>query len=570
MAQITTIITRRIDLDSGVGPAEVLRQHLVYSNANAHEFRLICMRGQQQASLSGAVCTGYVRRKDGLTIPVPGQISGCTASIRLTAPCYAVPGCITISIELSEGDTRATHAVFLAQVDRTTTEEVGGEAAVAISEALERILSADSPDWAQNDPDSPDHIRSRTHFRTRKHLSCTDDLGVTDGWRMISADVPRCSFRQTENTASAQKVSVFAEADGIEAELALDFAPGTSAEDALPTGDTFGQARRTFGRLRGTQTDAVMFVHEAIGAFSRGTYLRPEAIAPQVFRRISWYDHTPLDDAYIPDTIARRSELSTLCAPPIVATAKGLGFVFIEGASNRPLAGLRIFGRTQQNADPTPDAPVELVHVGASRGQITVAVNDDRAIVHVDGGLAGIPIDSEDAGNFVDSSGQRWICDEIDFARGVRIQRVARIVCGADNAEYFADGLWQITSPLARTTEPMAVMSSHYKASGRDITPHGSVYVNLDGKVTLCNDKYTSARIMREDLAVNPVTVLYELPTPIETPLDDLTLAEFASFRTHASDQTTILNTAAAEMEAAYIADTKHYIDAQIAALAGH
>lgn len=259
---------------------------------------------------------------------------------------------------------------------------------------------------------------------------------------------------------------------------------------------------------------------------------------------------------------AAMSDLSAFSGPPIIDTGKGLGFVFVEGAPNRPLAGLRVYGRTQQSADPTPEAPVELVHVGASRGQITVAVNDDRAIVHVDGGLAGIPVDSEDAGNFVDSSGQRWICDEIDFGRGVRIQRVARVVCGAENAEFFATGVWQVASSLGpRTTEPMAVMSSHYKANGRDNAPHGSVYVNLAGDIMLMNDKYTSEKVMREDLAENPVTVIFELRNPIETPLDDITMEEFAKFRTVGGAQTTVMNAAAAEMEVDYVADTKRYVD---------
>lgn len=37
-------------------------------------------------------------------------------------------------------------------------------------------------------------------------------------------------------------------------------------------------------------------------------------------------------------------------------------------------------------------------------------------------GLPGIPVTSD--GNYTDQSGQQWICDEIDLARGVRVQRV--------------------------------------------------------------------------------------------------------------------------------------------------
>lgn len=255
-----------------------------------------------------------------------------------------------------------------------------------------------------------------------------------------------------------------------------------------------------------------------------------------------------------------QKQLETETAPPIIETKQGLGFVFAEGAAGRRLPSIRIYGRTQQSADPTPDAPVDLVHVGASRGEITVAVEDDRATAYVDGGLAGLPVDSEDAGNFVDSNGQRWICDEIDFGRGVRIQRVARVICGADNTEYWTGGVWRITTPLPGSTA--GLMSTHYKAKGADAETNGRVYVDFTGKVAMENDKYTSAEVMREDLAANPVTVLFALATPIETPLDDITMEEYAKFRTVGGAQTTVvMNSAAAEMEVDYVADTKRYVD---------
>ena len=42
--------------------------------------------------------------------------------------------------------------------------------------------------------------------------------------------------------------------------------------------------------------------------------------------------------------------------------------------------------------------------------------------VSTPGGLAAVPVSS--GGNYVDAAGQRFVCDEVDFGRGVRIQRV--------------------------------------------------------------------------------------------------------------------------------------------------
>lgn len=51
-------------------------------------------------------------------------------------------------------------------------------------------------------------------------------------------------------------------------------------------------------------------------------------------------------------------------APPIIPTATG-EVVTVSDSAHRPLAGLRLYGKTTQNGTPTPDAPVPLVNVGA-------------------------------------------------------------------------------------------------------------------------------------------------------------------------------------------------------------
>lgn len=43
-------------------------------------------------------------------------------------------------------------------------------------------------------------------------------------------------------------------------------------------------------------------------------------------------------------------------------------------------------------------------------------------------GLPGIPVDS--GGNYTDAEGQQWVCDEIDYARGVYVQKVKKFVIG--------------------------------------------------------------------------------------------------------------------------------------------
>ena len=118
-------------------------------------------------------------------------------------------------------------------------------------------------------------------------------------------------------------------------------------------------------------------------------------------------------------------------------------------------------------------------------------------------GLPGIPVTS--GGNYTDANGQQWICDEVDFARGVYVQRMGRI--------------------------------DSY--SGEEIP---SVFLSTTGEL------------------FNGATVLYALPTPIETPLSAEEIAAFKALHTN-KPNTTVYNDAGAHMEMEYIADTKLYID---------
>jgi hypothetical protein len=46
-------------------------------------------------------------------------------------------------------------------------------------------------------------------------------------------------------------------------------------------------------------------------------------------------------------------------------------------------------------------------------------------------GLPGIPVST--GGNYTDEDGQQWICDEVDYGKGVYIQRVKRVVLDGTN-----------------------------------------------------------------------------------------------------------------------------------------
>lgn len=138
------------------------------------------------------------------------------------------------------------------------------------------------------------------------------------------------------------------------------------------------------------------------------------------------------------------------------------------------------------------------------------AYKGKQQLVHATpNGLCGIPVLS--GGNYTDSNGQQWVCDEIDFARGVYVQRVEEIEAYAGEA---VGGAW---------------MSSTGALSAG-------------------------------------ANVLYALSAPVETELPAEQLAAYAALRTN-YPHTTVLNDAGAGMKLTYAADTKVYIDNKIAAM---
>lgn len=122
-------------------------------------------------------------------------------------------------------------------------------------------------------------------------------------------------------------------------------------------------------------------------------------------------------------------------------------------------------------------------------------------------GLRGIPVTS--GGNYTDDSGQQWICDEVDFNRGVYVQRIGAIDSYAGEA---------VSEPYISTT---GALSSGAK-------------------------------------------VLYILGTPIETPIPSDELNAYAAIHTN-KPNTTIYNNAGAHMDVGYYTPNATMLHADIA-----
>lgn len=183
-------------------------------------------------------------------------------------------------------------------------------------------------------------------------------------------------------------------------------------------------------------------------------------------------------------------------------------------------------------------------------------------------GLPGIPVSS--GGNYTDSTGQQWLADEIDLAKGVYIQRIKSVTFNGTEQWNLDGGKPMDTSVVFRadswfkdrtSIEPSWISTAFIATRNTyGALYDGMFFINGYGHIIVATTKYNNINEWKAYLNENPMTVIYAIATPTETPL---TAAEIAAFKALQSQypNTTVYSDANAGIAATYVADTKTYID---------
>lgn len=188
------------------------------------------------------------------------------------------------------------------------------------------------------------------------------------------------------------------------------------------------------------------------------------------------------------------------------------------------------------------------------------------------GGLPGIPVTS--GGNYTDENGQQWVCDEVDFERGVYVQRIGtlqktgnfqmsesadapgRYYHYSGSKIFFKDGsheafcniaswaLWGYDGTHTNTNWLFALNSNGYY-----ISPPSEGGIESAEEL---NNLLNSLEF--------PVVFVGQLATPIETPLSAEQISAYKVLHTY-SPTTTVSNDAGAYMEVEYAKDIEKYIN---------
>lgn len=173
------------------------------------------------------------------------------------------------------------------------------------------------------------------------------------------------------------------------------------------------------------------------------------------------------------------------------------------------------------------------VQVSLTRNKITTYApyREQLLTLPTPNGLPGIPVNYD--GNYTDENGQRWVCDEVDLERGVKVQRI--------NAVDLSTCLITGTTNLA-VTKRLAI---RLPLEGRDYK--GEALCNkLQFLVSFTEDTphfyvdtYT-AQVFIPIGAKNPeegeYILFYVLATPIETPLSPAEIAAYKSLTAYGPD----------------------------------
>lgn len=207
----------------------------------------------------------------------------------------------------------------------------------------------------------------------------------------------------------------------------------------------------------------------------------------------------------------------------------------VDDAFAAPLCGLTVYGKSTQDGTPTPDAPVPIVSAGDS-GSVAVTLSDGNGktqtlTLPTPNGLPGIPVTS--GGNYTDKSGQQWVCDEVDLERGVKVQKIGKgrvSTSDGDVNEQYRLALDVPGNEGKEGSSPCFISITPF-TSWTSCVAGSKLYLKNIAKSE--GSFYTAEEL--KALAID-VDFVYQLATPIETPLTPDEIAAYKALTAYGPD----------------------------------
>ena len=225
--------------------------------------------------------------------------------------------------------------------------------------------------------------------------------------------------------------------------------------------------------------------------------------------------------------------------------------IAVDDAFSAPLCSLTVYGRSTQDGTPTPDAPVPIVSAG-NGGTIAVTLSDGKGktqtlTLSTTNGLPGIPVNFD--GNWVDKNRQQWVSDVVDLAAGTKTQFDAFQIITGDST------ISAIDSSLSQTTlfiVPLGALGKDSRYNSRCSHAAFKVIWSLDevGFYVDCQNVIfrfpksvigetadsIKSWLTEQSEKGTPLKILYQLTTPITTPLTADEIAAYKALTAYGPD----------------------------------
>lgn len=206
-------------------------------------------------------------------------------------------------------------------------------------------------------------------------------------------------------------------------------------------------------------------------------------------------------------------------------SASGNPLTCENALAGKPLGALHVYGKSTQNGVPLPTAPVPIVSAGDG-GTVTVTVSDganesQTLTLQTPNALPGIPVPS--GGNYTDENGQQWVCDEVDLARGVYVQRVAKFkLTSSMNWTKAGNNVDRYFCTFARINTA-GVLCTHFSAAINGETVGGIATSNgtTIGFAYAEKARRPSMTSRRSSMRTRYIS-MYRLPPPLKPPFHPL------------------------------------------------
>lgn len=216
------------------------------------------------------------------------------------------------------------------------------------------------------------------------------------------------------------------------------------------------------------------------------------------------------------------------------------------------------------------DTELLQLEIGSSATTYEPPKSSQSLTISTPNGLPGIPVES--GGNYTDASGQQLVCDVVDYETQKYIQNCVKVVLDGSDDENWTVRSTSVTSEfrygIKLTIPPAGVESSSLIAvamcdkflmvsANATYSAQQGASIDDNGKLMFFCDAVNTSNVTdwKNWLKENLVTLIYQIATPITTPLSAEEIAAYRALTTYSS--TTVVSTAepVAGIEARYILD---------------